>query len=105
MVCLGFEPKTAGWKVYTNPLNYGGPLIQTNLRSHDFLDNNNNDDNKNGTNDDNNNNDDNKNGTNDDNNNNNDDNKHGTNDDNNNDTNVENGDAMDKNLKSILWLS
>ena len=91
MVCLGFEPKTAGWKVYTNPLNYGGPLIQTNLRSHDFLDNNNNDDNKNGTNDDNNNNDD--------------DNKHGTNDDNNNDTNVENGDAMDKNLKSILWLS
>ena len=24
MVCLGFEPGVAGWKVQTNPLNYGG---------------------------------------------------------------------------------
>ena len=25
MVCLGFEPGTAGWKAQTNPLSYGGP--------------------------------------------------------------------------------
>ena len=24
MVCLGLEPGAAGWKAYTNPLNYGG---------------------------------------------------------------------------------
>ena len=24
MVCLGFEPGAAGWKVRTNPLSYGG---------------------------------------------------------------------------------
>ena len=24
MVCLGFEPGAAGWKVQTNPLSYGG---------------------------------------------------------------------------------
>ena len=24
MVCLGSEPGTAGWKVQTNPLGYGG---------------------------------------------------------------------------------
>ena len=24
MVCLGLEPGVAGWKAYTNPLNYGG---------------------------------------------------------------------------------
>ena len=26
MVCLGFEPGTAGWWALTNPLNYSGPL-------------------------------------------------------------------------------
>ena len=25
MVCLGFEPWTAGWKVQMNPLCHGGP--------------------------------------------------------------------------------
>ena len=25
MVCLGFEPGVAGWKVQMNPLNYSGP--------------------------------------------------------------------------------
>ena len=25
MVCLGFEPGTAGWNAYMNPLNYSGP--------------------------------------------------------------------------------
>ena len=24
MVCLGLEPRVAGWKVQTNPLSYGG---------------------------------------------------------------------------------
>ena len=24
MVCLGFEPETAGWWALTNPLSYGG---------------------------------------------------------------------------------
>ena len=24
MVCLGFEPRAAGWKAQTNPLSYGG---------------------------------------------------------------------------------
>ena len=24
MVCLGFEPRVAGWKAQTNPLSYGG---------------------------------------------------------------------------------
>ena len=24
MVCLGFKPGAAGWKVQTNPLSYGG---------------------------------------------------------------------------------
>ena len=24
MVCLGLEPRAAGWKVQTNPLSYGG---------------------------------------------------------------------------------
>ena len=24
MVCLGFEPRAAGWKAQTDPLSYGG---------------------------------------------------------------------------------
>ena len=24
MVCMGFEPRVAGWKAQTNPLSYGG---------------------------------------------------------------------------------
>ena len=28
MVCLGFKPRAAGWKAWTNPLSYGGtPII------------------------------------------------------------------------------
>ena len=27
MVCLGFEPGTAGWKMQTNPLSYDGPYL------------------------------------------------------------------------------
>ena len=26
MVCLGLEPRAAGWKAQMNPLSYGGPL-------------------------------------------------------------------------------
>ena len=30
MVCLGREPKVAGWKTQTNPLSYGGtPVVCT----------------------------------------------------------------------------
>ena len=30
MVCLGFEPGAAGWKVQMNPLSYGGtPLFSS----------------------------------------------------------------------------
>ena len=28
MVCLGFEPRAAGWKAQTNPLSYGGTPSQ-----------------------------------------------------------------------------
>ena len=29
MVCLGLEPRAAGWKAQTNPLSYGGtPNLQ-----------------------------------------------------------------------------
>ena len=32
MVCLGFKPRAAGWKVQTDPLSYGGtPSWSTNL--------------------------------------------------------------------------
>ena len=27
MVCLGFKPGTAGWKVQTNSLSYGDPEL------------------------------------------------------------------------------
>ena len=27
MVCLGLEPGAAGWKAQTNPLCYGGTLV------------------------------------------------------------------------------
>ena len=27
MVCLGLEPRVAGWKAQTNPLSYGGTLL------------------------------------------------------------------------------
>ena len=27
MMCLGFEPGTAGWLAQTNPLSYGGPVV------------------------------------------------------------------------------
>ena len=30
MVCLGLDPRAAGWKAQTNPLNYGGYGINLN---------------------------------------------------------------------------
>ena len=37
MVCLGFEPRAAGWKARTNPLSYGGTLINYIVASILFL--------------------------------------------------------------------
>ena len=31
MVCLGLEPKVAGWKVQINPLSYGSTLKEGSL--------------------------------------------------------------------------
>ena len=32
MVCLGFEPRAAGWKAQSDPLSYGGTPISMKVR-------------------------------------------------------------------------
>ena len=37
MVSLGFEPKTAGWKVLANPLSFGGPCHMLKMNHPDLF--------------------------------------------------------------------